>query len=106
MVPGYSPFKIDKLLLEHVGLPQVLDISVHLVNFFGWMSQGSHCEQLLLFALFYQSAPSCLKVGGGGGGGVGWPKILVSAPVPLELILTGFDWVGSGPWGFGFWDGP
>ena len=28
-------------------------------------------------------------------------KILVSAPVPLELILTGFDWVGAGPWGFG-----
>ena len=38
---------------------------------------------------------------GGGGGVVGWPKILVSAPVPLELILTGFDWVGTGPWGFG-----
>ena len=33
-----------------------------------------------------------------------WPKILVSAPVPLELILTGFDWVGAGPWGFGIWD--
>ena len=28
-------------------------------------------------------------------------KILVSAPVPLELILTAFDWVGAGPWGFG-----
>ena len=40
--------------------------------------------------------------GVGWGGGVGWPKILVSAPVPLELILTGFDWVGAGPWGFGF----
>ena len=40
---------------------------------------------------------------------VGWwwvaHKILVSAPVPLELILTGFDWVGDGPWGFGIWDG-
>ena len=34
-----------------------------------------------------------------------WPKILVSAPVLLELILTGFDWVRAGPWGFGFWDG-
>ena len=32
-------------------------------------------------------------------------KILESAPVPLELILTGFDWVGAGLWGFGFWDG-
>ena len=41
----------------------------------------------------------------GWGGGVVAHKILVSAPVLLELILTGFDWVGSGPWGFGFWDG-
>ena len=32
-------------------------------------------------------------------------KILVSSPVPLERILTGFDWVGAGPWGFGIWDG-
>ena len=39
------------------------------------------------------------------GGGVVAHKILVSAPVPLELILTGFDWVGAGPWGFGIWDG-
>ena len=37
----------------------------------------------------------------GGVGGVVAHKILVSAPVPLELILTGFDWVGAGPWGFG-----
>ena len=36
---------------------------------------------------------------------VGWPKILVSAPVPLELIGIGFDWVGAGPWKFGFGDG-
>ena len=39
------------------------------------------------------------------GGGVVAHKILVSAPVPLELILTGFDWVGAGPWGFRIWDG-
>ena len=31
---------------------------------------------------------------------MGWPMSLVSAPVPLDLILTGFDWVGAGPWGF------
>ena len=35
----------------------------------------------------------------GWGGVVVAHKILVSAPVPLELILTGFDW--AGPWGFG-----
>ena len=35
---------------------------------------------------------------------MGWwvaHQILVSAPVPLELILTGFDWVG----GLGFGTG-
>ena len=44
---------IDKLLLEHVGLPHVLDNAVHLVNFFDRMSQGGHYEPLLLLALFY-----------------------------------------------------
>ena len=63
---------IDKLFLEDVGLPQILDLTVHLVNFFGWMSQGGHSEPLLLLALFYQSTPSCLKVMGWGGGGW-WP---------------------------------
>ena len=56
---------INNLLLDHVGLPHVLDLAVHLVNFFGWVSQGDHSETLLLLALFYQSTPSCLKVRGG-----------------------------------------
>ena len=84
---------IDKLLLEHVGLPHVLDLAVHLVNFFGWMSQGGHSEPLLLLALFYQSTPSCLKVRGGWG--VGWVVahvILVSAQVPLVLTLGLRTW--------------
>ena len=62
----------DKLLLEHVVLPHVLVLAVHLVNFFSWMSQGGHSEQIIFFALFYQSTPSCLKVRGGWWGGVGW----------------------------------
>ena len=84
---------IDKLLLKHVGLPHVLDLGVHLVNFFGCMSQGGHSEQLLLFAPFYQSTPSCLKVmgwvvwGGVGWGGVVAHVILVSAQVLLVLTL-------------------
>ena len=65
MDQGHHSLGIDKLLLEHVGLPHILDLAVHLVNFLGWMSQGGHSEPLLLLALFYQSTPSCLKVGGG-----------------------------------------
>ena len=57
---------INKLLLEHAGLPHVLDLAVHLVNFFGWMSKEGHSE-LLLSALFYQSTPLWLKVMGWGG---------------------------------------
>ena len=76
---------IDKLLLKHVGLPHVLVLAIHLVNFFSWVSQGGHSEQLLFFALSYQSTPSCLKVMGGGG----WVAhvILVSAQVLLVLTL-------------------
>ena len=51
---------IDKLLLEYVGLPQVLDLAVHLVN---WLDESRW--PLLLLALFYHSTPSCLKV-------IGW----------------------------------
>ena len=92
----YEHFLTDKLLHEHVGLPHVLDLAVHLVNFFGWMSQGGHSEQLLFFALFYQSTPSCLKVGGGVGGvsrswgcqGLGfWPCALVNRSMDLGQIL-------------------
>ena len=39
---------IDKLLLEHVGPTHVLDRDVHLVNFFGLMSQLGHSEPHLL----------------------------------------------------------
>ena len=86
---------IDKLLLEHVGLPHVLVLAVHLVNFFSWVSQGGHSEQLLFFALFSWSTPSCLKVRGGGGGVVAY-VIIVSAQVPLVLTL--------GLWILGLWD--
>ena len=72
---------IDKLLLEHVELPLVLDLAVHLVNFFGLMDQGDHSEPLLFFAFCYQSTPSCLKVIGwvGWWGGVVAHVIIVSA---------------------------
>ena len=80
----------------HVELPLVLDLAVHLVNFFGWMSQGGHSEPLSLLALFYQSTPSCLKVMGGWGG-LGWVAhvILVSAQGPNPSFFFFF----IGLWG-------
>ena len=41
-----------KLLLGHVGLPHVLVLAVHMVNFFSWVSQGGHSEQLLFLHFF------------------------------------------------------
>ena len=81
---------IYKLFLEHVRLPHVLALAVHLVNFFGWMSQGGHSEQLLFFALFYQSTPSCLKVIGGWGGG-GGPCDYCVSPSPFDLDFGTLD---------------
>ena len=33
---------INNLLLELVGLPNVLALALHQVNFFGWMDLGDH----------------------------------------------------------------
>ena len=59
------------------------------------MSQGGHSEQLLFFALFYQSTPSCLKVMGGV---VLAHVILVSAqgPNPSYLFLGGGTFIQLG----------
>ena len=59
--------------------------TVHLVNFFSWMSQGNHSKQLLFFALFYQSTPSCLKVMGGGGGGWVVAHVIIVSAQSKEL---------------------
>ena len=76
----------DKLLLKHVGLPHILVVAVHLVHFFGWMSQGGHSEQVLFFALFYQSTPSYLKVVGWGGG----PCDYCVSPSPKNWVFGFF----------------
>ena len=78
---------IYALLLEHVGLPDIHDLVVQLVNCFGWMSQGGHFEPLLLLELFYQSAPSCLKVRGG----VGGPCDFSVSPSPFGLDFETLD---------------
>ena len=78
------------------------------------MSQEGHSEQLLFFALFYQSTPSCLKVGGGmssrvyGGGPCDYcvspsPKNWVFGFFRLSLTLGSQDLgpVGTGDWRLG-----
>ena len=73
-------------------LPHVLVLAVHLVNFFSWMSQGGHSEQIIFFALFYQSTPSCLKVRGGwGGGSGGGPCDFSVSPSPFGLDFGTLD---------------
>ena len=65
----------------------MLVLAVHLVNFFSWVSQGGHSEQLLLFALFYQSIPSCLKV-------MGWGVVVVAHVILVSaqiLLCFGLD---------------
>ena len=79
---------IDKLLLKHVGLPHVLDLAVHLVNFLAGSVKGLNSEPLLLLALFYQSTPSCLKVMGGV---VGGPCDYCVSPSPFGLAFGTLD---------------
>ena len=42
-----------RLLLDHVELPHVLDLGVHLVHIIGWMGKGDHPKTFLPLALFY-----------------------------------------------------
>ena len=35
---------VDNLLPDHVGLPHVLDLAVHLVQLMTWMGRGGHTE--------------------------------------------------------------
>ena len=52
---------VDNLLLDHAGLPYVLDLVVHLVNLVGCLVKGGHSMTFLLLALLYfiiKTAPS------------------------------------------------
>ena len=66
---------IDNYLIEHEGLPHVLDLAVHLVNFFVWVSQGDDSEPLLLLALLPEHSFMLKSL------------IIVSAKDPLDLTL-------------------
>ena len=43
---------VDNLLPEHVELPRVLDLAVHLVQLMTWMGRGGHSETFSLSELF------------------------------------------------------
>ena len=43
---------VDNLLPEHVELPHVLDLDVHLVQLTTWIGRGGHTETFSLSALF------------------------------------------------------
>ena len=60
---------VDNPLSDHVGLPHVLDLAVHLVQLMTWMGRGSQTETFSLLELFPYSALSWLKVMGGWGVG-------------------------------------
>ena len=66
----------------NIGLPHVFDLAVHLVNFFGWVSQGDHSETLLPEHSFMLKSYRW----------VGWVvahKTLLSAPVPIGIGIWG-----------------
>ena len=42
-------WEVDNLLPEHVELPHVLDLAVHLVQLMTWMGRGGHTEPLRYF---------------------------------------------------------
>ena len=80
--------------------------------FFGWQVKGTILKLFYFHTFFEGPLLHAFKLGGGRhsrlySGTAGYMvvahKILVSAPVPLELIgpLTGLDWVGAVPRGFG-----
>ena len=53
---------VDNLLPDHVGLPHVLDLAVHLVQLMTWMGRGGHTEIVLgLISTHYDE--NTLRVG-------------------------------------------
>ena len=44
-------YVLDNLFLNHVGLPHVLVLAVHLVKIFCWMGKGDHTRYLAALLL-------------------------------------------------------
>ena len=71
---------VDNLLPEHVELPHVLDLAVHLVQLTTWMGRGGHTETFSLFEL-WGLGWGCGWCGVWGGG----PCDFIVTPVPIGL---------------------
>ena len=69
---------VDNLLPEHVQLPHVLDLAVHLVQLTTWMGRGGHTETFSLEHSFMVKS-------WGWGGGVVAHVIIESAQSQLDL---------------------
>ena len=56
-------YVLDNLFLNHVGLPHVLVLAVHLVKIFCWMGKGDHssCEDAAQQVLMYVCLSVCLS---------------------------------------------
>ncbi len=85
-------------MVDHVGLPHVLDLTVHLLN---WMARRDHSKTILLKVFFLLEHSFIFKsyrwvVVGRWVGWVVAHVILVSAPVPIgpfDLVLLWVrDW--------------
>ena len=50
---------VDKLLLNHIELPCVLDLIVHLVNLVGWMVIGDHSKTFFYNWNFFTGTLLC-----------------------------------------------
>ena len=64
LLPLLKVAVLENLLLDHVGIPNVLVLTVLLVNLVVWMSKGDHSKTFLLLALYCWIPPSWLKVMG------------------------------------------
>ena len=84
---------MHNLLLDHVGLPHVLVVAVHLVNPLGWMGEMDHSKTFL-------SEHSCLKVRGR----VAQMKIVsAKGPNPSFFPFFGDFYLTLGSIGTGAW---
>ena len=87
--PHWHPkeFDLSDWLLDHVGLPHVLVLVVHLVNLLVWMGKVNHSETFLILAFFCWSTPSWLKVVGGVVGWDGGPCDYCVGPSPNNCFF-------------------